>query len=203
MFMSGFFYRIFYAPRSSEVPGNVNVHFGPGQRNYIQGWINVDANIFTGKADVWTDFDSIVPFNSSSIDNCYSHHVVEHLRDLDRHFSEIYRILKPGGYYRVAVPNADAAIEQYQAGDLAWFSDFPRSYSSIGGRLNNFILCANEHLHICTKSYLQELVTVAGFREMKWEIPKHTENPVFLSVLDYEWESYSDKPHTLVLELRK
>ena len=45
------FYYLFRAPRS----GVRYVQLGPGRKNYLPGWINVDANIVTGKSDVWAD----------------------------------------------------------------------------------------------------------------------------------------------------
>lgn len=48
MKISGIMYRLFRAPRS----GCVKVQLGPGRKNYLRGWINVDANIFTAKCDV-------------------------------------------------------------------------------------------------------------------------------------------------------
>lgn len=31
------------------------VQLGPGQKNYIDGWVNVDANFVTAKIDIWAD----------------------------------------------------------------------------------------------------------------------------------------------------
>src|SRR5439155_1368995 len=51
---NGFLYRRFRAPDGGN--GHVvKVHLGPGQKNYIPGWINVDANVLTAKIDVWAD----------------------------------------------------------------------------------------------------------------------------------------------------
>ena len=51
-------YRHARAPKT----GIIKVHLGPGQRNYIPGWLNVDANLFTAKIDVWADFRFRLPF---------------------------------------------------------------------------------------------------------------------------------------------
>src|SRR6516164_6752748 len=106
MSVNGTLYRHLRSPRS----GVHKVHLGPGQNNYLPGWINVDANMFTAKCDVWTDFASRLPFNDGTVDAIYSHHVVEHLPDLGAHFREAYRCLKLGGVYRVGGPNGDSAI---------------------------------------------------------------------------------------------
>src|SRR5947207_11946455 len=77
MKVNGAVYRNLRAPRS----GPVKVHLGPGQGNYLQGWINVDANMFSAKCDVWADLRNKLPFKDGSVDVIYSHHVVEHLPD--------------------------------------------------------------------------------------------------------------------------
>ncbi len=119
MHASGAVYRLFLAPRS----GVVKVQLGPGQKNYLPGWINVDANIFTGKCDVWADLRRKLPFRDETIDLIDSHHVVEHLPDIAFHFREIHRCLKPGGCFRIGGPNGDAAIRKLAEGDSDWFID--------------------------------------------------------------------------------
>jgi predicted SAM-dependent methyltransferase len=93
-------YRRFRAPKS----GVVRVHLGPGQKNYIPGWINIDANIFTGKCDVWADLRNPLPFDSGTVDAAYSHHMIEHLPDMLVHFRDVFRCLKPGACTGLAVP---------------------------------------------------------------------------------------------------
>lgn len=88
-------YRYFRSPTSS---GSARVHLGPGQKKYIKGWVNVDANMFTGKCDIWADLRNPLPFRDSTIDATYSHHMIEHLPNMARHFRDVYRCLKPGGY---------------------------------------------------------------------------------------------------------
>ena len=96
-------YRALRAPRS----GRVKVHLGPGQRNYLAGWINVDANLLTAKIDVWADLTGGLPFRDATVDMFYSHHVIEHLPDaaLAPLFAEMYRCLKPGGCIRIVRPS--------------------------------------------------------------------------------------------------
>jgi SAM-dependent methyltransferase len=109
MLVNGFLYRQFRAPRT----GHVRVHLGPGVDKYLDGWINVDAHKLTGKCDVWADLRNKLPFPDSSIDAIYSHHMIEHLPDLEFHWREIHRCLKPGGTFRIAGPNGDAAMRKY------------------------------------------------------------------------------------------
>ena len=141
----------------------------------------------------------------NSISAAYSHHVVEHLPDLQKHFNEVYRCLKPGGVYRVGVPNANSAIQKFLEDDKSWFGDFPEKRESIGGRFDNFLLCRNEHLAIITNSYLRELLEKAGFKELARAMPvMETRFPeLFQECLSREWEPDFECPHTLLFEAVK
>jgi SAM-dependent methyltransferase len=198
-------YRQFRAPGSGNTQ-LIKVHLGPGQKNYLPGWINVDANTFTGKCDVWANLAQGLPFRDASVDAVYSHHVIEHLPDLQGHFAEMFRILKPGGVFRVGGPNGDAALREYLAGNRGWFPDFPDARKSLGGRLENFLFCRGEHLTILTPSYLFEIAEGIGFAELQTALPvTGTFHPDFFdeAVRATEWENTPESPHTLLIEGRK
>ena len=202
MKLNGLLYRWFRAPQPA---GQHKVQLGPGQGNYLDGWINVDANMFTGKCDVWADLRNPLPFRDGSIDAFYSHHVIEHLPNLAPHFKEVFRCLKPGGVYRVGGPNGDSAIAKFVENDKSWFCDFPDKRTSIGGRFENFIFCRQEHVTILTFSYLSEIMEDAGFCDLKICRPvRETGFPDFFQVcLGKEWESDFERCHTLIIEAVK
>ena len=188
--------------------GIVKVHLGPGQSNYLKGWINVDANIVSAKADIWADIRNPLPFPDASVDIFYSHHVIEHLPDalLQFHFLELSRCLKKGGVIRVGGPNGDMAARKLTEGDVEWFGVYPDERESLGGRFANFILCRGEHLTILTTSYLTEVAFKAGFTNIRTCRPAvETFHPdlVGKEVLEKEYESTPDAPHTLLIEAEK
>jgi predicted SAM-dependent methyltransferase len=201
MAANGVAYRYLRAPRH----GDLRVQLGPGQQKYLDGWINLDANIFTGKCDVWVDLRNQLPFADDTITCMYSHHVVEHLPDLKNHFADVFRCLKPGGAYRVGGPNADSAIDAFYQRDSNWFEDFPDSRRSIGGRFENFIMCRREHLTILTESYLREIMEDIGFVNIERRLPKKETGywEHFEPCLTLEYESDFERPHTLILEAAK
>ncbi len=201
MWANGLIYRWTRAPRN----GLIRVHLGPGQKNYLPNWINVDANMFTGRCDVWADLRDPLPFHDGSVSAFYSHHVIEHLPDLTQHFREVYRCLRPGGVYRVGGPNGDAAIAKFTENDSTWFGDYPVARKSIGGRFENFIFCSGEHVTILTQSFLGELLADAGFEKIRACLPvTESHHPsLFSECLDKEWESTFDCPHTLIVEAEK
>ena len=201
MRINGFIYRYFRSPKK----GNLRVHLGPGEKNYIAGWVNVDANMFTGKCDVWADLRNPLPFQSNTVDAFYSHHMIEHLPNIQAHLSEIFRCLKPGGVYRVGGPNGDAAIKKLAENDLEWFSDFPDKRSSIGGKFENFVFCRGEHLTILTYSFIEEILGQSGFIDIGLCKPvRETGFPeIFDACLAKEHESDFGTPHTLIIEAVK
>jgi predicted SAM-dependent methyltransferase len=204
MRVNGWLYRVFRAPHS----GPLRVHLGPGKKSYLEGWTNVDANIFTARADVWADLRNPLPFRDQTVDVFYSHHVIEHIADslLPFHFGEMYRCLKPGGVIRIGGPHGDNAIRKFSEKDAAWFSDFPEARRSIGGRFANFILCRGEHLTILTRSYLEELLAASGFVDIVPRRPcDDTGHPRWIdsAVLALEAEKTPECPHTLLMEARK
>ncbi len=194
-------YYLFRHPRG----GACRVHLGPGRSNYLAGWINIDANIVTGKADVWADLRLPLPFRAGTVDAFYSHHVIEHLPNLRSHLREVFRCLKPGGIYRLGGPNGDSAFEMFVKRRAEWFTDFPDRRRSLGGKLDNFIFCRNEHLIILTQSYLTELLEDAGFVLIRKHVPTRTTDfpDLFAPCLEREWESDFVTPHTLILEAQK
>ena len=201
MTANGWIYRKLRAPRR---PG-LKVHLGPGQRNYLPGWVNIDANMFTGKCDVWADLRNPLPLRDGTVRCCYSHHVIEHLPNLRHHFQDVFRCLEPGGIYRVGGPNGDTAMHKFVEGDARWFSSYPDDRRSIGGRFENFIFCRQEHLTILTQSYLEELLTDAGFVDIRKCLPvRETNYPEYFGeCLAKEHEADYVHPHTLIVEARK
>ena len=196
---------VLYKHLRSPGTGPVKVHLGPGQRNYISGWVNVDANAFSAKCDVWADLRNPLPFKNESVDCFYSHHVIEHLPDLQRHMRDVFRCLKPGGVYRVGGPNGDSAIKKFVEKDASWFADFPDNRTSLGGRFENFIFCRGEHLTILTFSFMEELLKAHGFTEVALRQPvKETGYPdLYAPCLEKEHESDFAVPYTLIVEAVK
>jgi SAM-dependent methyltransferase len=69
--------------------------------------------------------DSVsLPFSDGLFDIVVSNHVIEHVGsqgDQTRHLSEIFRVLKPGGYLYLAVPNRWRLVEpHYRIPFLSW-----------------------------------------------------------------------------------
>lgn len=71
--------------------------------NKLDGHINVDAY---GEPDVWWDLNlTPYPWPDNSVDGIEMWHVLEHLENWWESFTEMARILKPGGYLHIRVPD--------------------------------------------------------------------------------------------------
>ena len=78
------------------------------------GWINIDITR-TGPSVVAHDLSTGIPLPNESCEVVYHSHVLEHLKRPDAQFfmGECFRVLKPGGILRVAVPDLEQACRQY------------------------------------------------------------------------------------------
>jgi len=79
--------------RWAEYIGTPNI-FGIDAKNFGQPF-----NFTEG------DLDKGLPFGTASFDVVVSHHVIEHVKDTDLFTSEIFRVLKSGGYAVITTPN--------------------------------------------------------------------------------------------------
>lgn len=137
--------------------------------SYHMAWINLDvAPTDPNVLDV--DINKGLPFHSGFADICYSSHVLEHL-DKDGAKSLItdcFRVLKPGGVIRLAVPDLEAVVREYlrvleaitngddaQEKNYDWimlelYDQTVRNYS--GGEMARFLANLNEKDRLFVRS---------------------------------------------------
>jgi len=153
---------------------NAYINIGCGEK-YLNGMINLDGNIFR-KKDLWLDVTMGLPFSNASIQGIYASHIIEHFnnRNAKKLMSECFRVLKARGVVRLVVPSLEYAINAYVEGRLDSFPEWPEKYHSIGGRFNNFMLCANQHFTMFDFTFLEELLKGSGFSEIYREEPCHS-----------------------------
>ena len=89
------------------------LNLGCGDR-YHKSWINLD---FVGKGDEILGHNLLhgIPFENETYDVIYHSHVLEHFSkdDGEIFIRECYRVLKPGGIMRVAVPDLEQIAREY------------------------------------------------------------------------------------------
>lgn len=91
----------------------MRANLGCGNQIYA-GWTNIDI-VRTGPSVVAHDLSTSIPLPDASCDVVYHSHVLEHLKRADAQFfmRECFRVLKPGGFLRVAVPDLEQICRQY------------------------------------------------------------------------------------------
>jgi predicted SAM-dependent methyltransferase len=99
----------------------VKLNIGSGT-DYKKGWINIDNNSDENieKLDLNWDLRNPLPFPADSVDFIFNEHFIEHLsvEDALRAIQDFMRILKPGGVLRIAMPDLETAVKNYQ--DKNW-----------------------------------------------------------------------------------
>ena len=89
------------------------INIGCGN-SYHKDWINLD--VAPSDPDVLkTDINCGLPFAPEFANACYSSHVLEHLDRVgaDHLIAECFRVLKPDGVIRLALPDLEGLVREY------------------------------------------------------------------------------------------
>ena len=83
-------------------------------KTFHRDWVNVDF-ISSGPEVISHDLTQGIPFSSETFDVVYHSHVLEHFTALQGDFfiKECFRVLKPGGILRIAVPDLETIVRNY------------------------------------------------------------------------------------------
>jgi predicted SAM-dependent methyltransferase len=96
----------------------VNLGAGPNRK---EGWLTADA--FKAEADIYLNVCRRFPFSDASVDVLYAEHMLEHIHVDKVRFvlSEARRVLKPGGMFRITVPDLEIHARNYVAKNEDFF----------------------------------------------------------------------------------
>ena len=102
-------------PRISELKQKYNIkglaiNLGSGQDDY-DGFLNIDLGSYD-PVDIVADLKEI-PLNDSLVELVASNSVLEHIYDFQKVIKEVFRILKPGGYFYLCVPSSCLRHHEY------------------------------------------------------------------------------------------
>ena len=95
-------------------------------------WVNADM-IPLGDGVIECNFLNGIPMTDNEFDLVYHSHVLEHFAKADgeKFINECYRIIKPGGVIRIALPNLEVIAKEYlknldkaEAGDASAGKDY-------------------------------------------------------------------------------
>lgn len=116
----------------------IGINLGAGRWSR-PGWAGYDSLHIpgSGRLDASTRF----PVPDASLSFVFSSHFFEHIDDnvAQNLFNESFRVLRPGGALRVSVPDFEATLDHYRAGDDAFF-DSPDAWD-MTLRYENWAAC--------------------------------------------------------------
>ena len=92
----------------------MRINIGSSGRQF-PGWVHLDRERVPGAQ--LCDVRLGIPFGNATVDVAVASHVIEHLHpfnELPFVLQEVFRVLKPGGVFRVAVPDLVKLVSAYE-----------------------------------------------------------------------------------------
>ncbi|HJT19207.1 MAG TPA: hypothetical protein VJ746_01975 [Nitrospira sp.] len=134
----------------------------------MPGWINVDRQAGPG-IDLACDIRHGIPLAGRTIRYIVAMHVLQDLSFGDLHSAlvELRRTLQSGGVLRLGLPDLDKAIDAYVRRDHRYFYVPDRDAQDIGTKLITQITWYGSVRTPMTYGFVYELLTRAGFREIR------------------------------------
>jgi SAM-dependent methyltransferase len=151
------------------------LNMGCGTHNE-PGWWNVDGQAEAADIRLWLDDDTVLPFESGSLDVVFSEHFIEHVPFSVgvRFCHEAARVLRPGGVFRCSTPDFNWVVNA--SGSEDW-KGLARIYEEIGdftvGALRhpshviNWTFHGHGHQYLWSFADFEEQLTLAGFSDVK------------------------------------
>ena len=145
---------------------HIKLELGSGPKQGKDGWITVDMY----GADINYDLKRGIPLADNSVDAIYSSHFLEHIayQDLLLFLSECKRVMKPGGYFSVCVPDIRQYIDAYI--NKTYFRDVSSFYQPAAVSTNSYLDQVNyvaymggQHKYMFDQENLVNILTKVGF----------------------------------------
>jgi predicted SAM-dependent methyltransferase len=141
-------------------------------RHYTEGWVHLDFYItrlrkfwkpYTGyRPDIEADLREPLNCDDNIVDGIYSGHTLEHLfpNHANQLLEECYRVLKPGAWLRINVPDLKRAIDFYN-GDIE-LPHFKYKAEAMGHLTQN-----HGHASVWDEELLTNTLKAIGFVEVR------------------------------------
>jgi SAM-dependent methyltransferase len=160
------------------------LEIGPGSKR-VDGFETL--NLFrNGRTDYVADASKPLRFATGTFDGIYASHILEHVPwyIADRVLTEWIRVLKPGGFLEIWVPDALKIAKAFCAAEESgekeyledgwsrfneerdsarWFCGRMFSYGDGSGNMNHF----NYHRGALSERYLRKLLADCGLRDVR------------------------------------
>ena len=146
------------------------LHLGCGDHIENNDFLHCDFynfqffNFFKKKKILHLDLRYKLPFKSDKFEAVFSEHTVEHLypSEVKNLFKEIYRVMKPGGIFRVIVPDLKRSIDYYNHKNIYLGQKFRSGCEAIWNISSNF-----EHKSLWDAEWLILNLKESNFQNVK------------------------------------
>ncbi len=169
------------------------LHVGSGSQ-HLDGWINLDIRPLPG-VDVVVDVTRGLAF--SDIDAVFAEHFLEHLAadDALSFMSEVRRILRPDGRFRLSTPNLDWVwLTHYRLEADA--DDKVRGALALNRAFHGW-----EHKFLWNRETLELALSATGFRDLSWHRHGDSDREELRGLERHEtYDDSEDLPHVLIVE---
>lgn len=188
--------------RRRSVPATAaadHVHLGCGFER-LPGFVNCDR-MATPAVDVVVDLRGRLPFSTGSVKGIFHQHVLEHVdypRGVRHLLRESARVLRPGGYARIGVPDLARYVEAYQRGDRSFAETVGIGAVDHPAQILNYAF-GHAHRFLFDYDALRAELQMAGFRDVRRAGHRDSEDPV----LNQDNPSPGRLAETLFVEARR
>jgi len=154
-----------------NTPRPIKLELGAGENRGIEGWTYADSN---ESCDLTLDLSQPLPLPDNCIQTIYSSHLLEHFEyhDLLNCLAESLRVLKLGGTFSAAVPNARIYLEAYLDPEGFDSDVFCRHLPAYHGNgkidfINYVAYMAGGHRHMFDEENIVSILKKVGFRKVR------------------------------------
>lgn len=97
----------------------IKIHIGCGKRNFGNDWVHIDGGDYEHLDHQDVSIKGL-PYANNTADLIYSSHMIEYFdrQEVIGVLEEWYRVLKPNGVLRIAVPDFSSMCWLYENGDI-------------------------------------------------------------------------------------
>jgi predicted O-linked N-acetylglucosamine transferase (SPINDLY family)/glycosyltransferase involved in cell wall biosynthesis/predicted SAM-dependent methyltransferase len=149
----------------------IKLELGASEKR-MEGWTTIDLD---PRSDLCLDLSQPLPFPDNCVEQIYSSHLLEHFSypcPMVNLLSECYRVLQPGGVFKVAVPNARIYIEAYgkpesfDAQEYCLYKPAFHYHSKIDF-INYIAYMDGHHRFLFDEENLPKIIANAGFEDVR------------------------------------
>ena len=134
-----------------DVPLKIDLGAGRVKR---AGYLSVDRQRTPG-VDLVCDAERRLPFLDNSVDEIFSRHLFEHVRNLIQLFEEVHRVCKPGALVTINVPYYTSVKAYKDPTHVNWFTEKTFEYFE-GKNWQNFEFPFRGSFRVLKTEYLYQ-----------------------------------------------